>query len=216
MSQCFDPNDVPFSNLVKYVIPHVLFSEAERSNKEMIRTIECSVSEAVQTVAHDVGGFCTTQRYDKQQGVCHYWVEPPQCWWIKSVDCVDGCLGPWRDDCTFPGSCFFRYDHKSGRLDLGTAPCEDERDGLRVDIRVHPSDDACGIDPHIYQEYHLAIKMKLRQLLYGQGAQQWHSEAKAVQYEKRYYQLINDLRFLHDDQEHMTGRLVREPGYQWG
>lgn len=215
---CIEECDVPFSHFIGVAAPHIVFTEADRTTKEIKKIVEREANRAVRMVAREIGGFCRSANVDLQANVCHYWMEPPDCWrinLISQVSVMGCCLGAWRDDCTMPCEGFYRYDHKEQKIYIGGAPCYDERGGMRVTSRMIPSEKSCGMPQRVFDDYQEAIEFKLLELLYAQGAQQWHSAVKSAQMKRDFKELINDMRWIEFERERMEGPLLRETDRQW-
>lgn len=215
---CNDECDVAFAELIPKVASHIVFSQAQRKNIEIKKIIVAEAGRAVRLVGREIGGFCRSANINTQANVCVYPIEPPDCWRVNLISHVKYhgcCLGAWRDDCRHPCPGSYRYDHKAGEITIGESVCQDERGALRVTARMIPSDKSCGMPQRIYDDYLEAIEFKLLELLYSQGAQQWHSATKAAINKREFKEVINDMRWIEFERERMEGPLIREQSEAW-
>lgn len=215
---CAEDCEVPFRELLPVVAPHIVGIEMDRSNDEIIKMVEREANRAVRLVAREVGGFCRSANLDTQSNVCYYWLEPPDCWRINLISQVSYhgcCLGAWRDDCSMPCPGFYRYDKKDDRIYIGDPIECDERGAIRVTARMLPSHQSCGMPQRVWNDYCEAIEFKLLELLYNQGSQQWHSAVKSAQMKREFKEVINDIRWIEHEREHMEGVLLRRTDKAW-
>lgn len=188
---CLGDGYRPFSEFVSVVADYFVFEKSRLNNDEIKQALERAANKAARHVAFDIGGYEHTVYLDIQSGVCHYHVPDPVCHVVHAMECVDNCLGAWRDECTYPGRQFYRYLHKERTILLGDTPCQDVRGGLRLDMRIKPTMRACGMPPDCFDDVAELIESKMIEQLSAQGARQWHSTRKSLTDRESYTDLLN-------------------------